>query len=46
MTENAPNSLILPADKKVNAFRLSKWPLYAVLLAGMLLIGEIGRAHV
>lgn len=50
MTENAPNSLILPADKKVNTFRLSKWPLYAVLLAGMLLIGvlvySVNFAHV
>lgn len=50
MTENAPNSLIMPADKKVSAFRLSKWPLYAVLLAGMLLIGvlvySVNFAHV
>lgn len=47
---DTPNSLILPADKKVSAFRLSKWPLYAVLLAGLVLIGvlvySVNFAHV
>ena len=50
MTDKAPDALILPADKKVSAFRLSKWPLYVVLLAGMLLIGvliySVNFAHV
>lgn len=50
MTDNAPNALILPADKKVQAFRLGKWPLYVVLLAGLALIGvlvySVNFAHV
>lgn len=50
MTDNAPNALILPADKKVQAFRLGKWPLYVVLLAGLVLIGvlvySVNFAHV
>lgn len=50
MTDNAPNALILPADKKVQAFRLGKWPLYVVLLVGLALIGvlvySVNFAHV
>ena len=37
MSDNTPNSL--EPTKKVNAARMSKWPLYAVLLAGLFLLG-------
>ena len=35
--DTSPNSL--EPTKKVNAARMSKWPLYAVLLAGLFLLG-------
>lgn len=37
MSDTTPNSL--EPIKKVNAARMSKWPLYAVLLAGLFLLG-------
>ena len=37
MSDTTPNSL--EPTKKVNAARMSKWPLYAVLLAGLFLLG-------
>lgn len=37
MSDTSPNSL--EPTKKVNATRMSKWPLYAVLLAGLFLLG-------
>lgn len=37
MSDTSPNSL--EPIKKVNAARMSKWPLYAVLLAGLFLLG-------
>ena len=37
MPDTTPNSL--EPIKKVNAARMSKWPLYAVLLAGLFLLG-------
>ena len=37
MSDTSPNSL--EPTKTVNAARMSKWPLYAVLLAGLLLFG-------
>jgi Type IV secretory pathway, VirB10 components len=37
MSDVTPNSL--EPTKKVNAARMSKWPLYAVLLAGLFLLG-------
>ncbi len=37
MSDNTPNSL--EPTKKVNVARMSRWPLYAVLLAGLFLLG-------
>lgn len=37
MSDTTPNSL--EPTKKVNAARMSKWPLYAVLLVGLFLLG-------
>lgn len=37
MPNSTPNSL--EPTKKVNAVRMSKWPVYAVLLAGLFLLG-------
>ena len=39
MSDTTPNSL--EPTKKVNAARMSKWPLYAVLLAGLFLLGVL-----
>lgn len=39
MSDSTPNSL--EPTKKVNAARMSKWPLYAVLLAGLFLLGVL-----
>ena len=39
MNDKTPNSL--EPIKKVNAARMSKWPLYAVLLAGLFLLGVL-----
>lgn len=39
MSNSTPNSL--EPTKKVNAARMSKWPLYAVLLAGLFLLGVL-----
>ena len=39
MSNATPNSL--EPTKKVNAARMSKWPLYAVLLAGLFLLGVL-----
>lgn len=39
MTDKTPNSL--EPTKKVNVARMSCWPLYAVLLAGLLLLGVL-----
>ena len=39
MSDATPNSL--EPTKKVNAARMSKWPLYAVLLAGLFLLGVL-----
>ena len=37
MSDNTPNSL--EPTKKVSVARMSKWPMYAVLLAGLFLLG-------
>ena len=39
MSDTTPNSL--EPTKKVDAARMSKWPLYAVLLAGLFLLGVL-----
>lgn len=39
MSDTTPNSL--EPTKKVNAARMSKWPLYAVLLVGLFLLGVL-----
>ena len=39
MSDNTPNSL--EPTQKVDAARMSKWPLYAVLLAGLFLLGVL-----
>ena len=39
MSDTTPNSL--EPTKRVNAARMSKWPLYAVLLAGLFLLGVL-----
>lgn len=39
MSNATPNSL--EPTKKVNAARMSKWPLYAVMLAGLFLLGVL-----
>ena len=41
MADKSPDSLIMPAEKRVTAFRLSRWPLYAVLLGTGLLIAVL-----
>lgn len=41
MTNNAPDSLIMPAEKRITAFKLSKWPLYVVLLGAGLLVAVL-----
>jgi type IV secretion system protein VirB10 len=37
MSDNTPNSL--EPTKKVNVTRMSRWPIYAVLIAGLFLLG-------
>ena len=37
MSDTTPNSL--EPTRKVDAARMSKWPLYAVLLVGLFLLG-------
>ena len=39
MSDLTPNSL--EPIKKVDVARMSKWPLYAVLLAGLFLLGVL-----
>lgn len=39
--ETGPNSLIVPEDEKITAFKLSRWPLYAVIVAAALMIGVL-----
>lgn len=41
MTDKSPDSLIMPAEKRITAFKLSRWPLYAVLLGAGLLIAVL-----
>lgn len=41
MTDKSPDSLIMPAEKRISAFKLSRWPLYAVLLGAGLLIAVL-----
>ena len=40
-TKNGATPNSLEPTKKVNAARMSKWPLYAVLLAGLFLLGVL-----
>ena len=39
--ETGPNSLIVPEDEKITAFKLARWPLYVVIVAAALMIGVL-----
>ena len=39
--ETGPNSLIIPEDEKIRAFKLSRWPLYVVIVAALLMVGVL-----
>lgn len=41
MTDKSPDSLIMPAEKRITAFQLSRWPLYVVLLGAGLLVAVL-----
>lgn len=36
--ETGPNSLIMPEDEKITAFKLSRWPLYVVIAVAAVMI--------
>lgn len=41
MTQDSPNSLSLEPTKKVNVAKMSRWPLYAALVAGTVLFAVL-----
>ena len=41
MKDTGPNSLILPEDEKIRAFKLSRWPLYVVIAVAAVMVGVL-----